>query len=180
MSLKSRSNQITQQIGLINGYCVNNKYQKVIGMRSLSNQAVNYHSELKLVGKNHLADIEFVTVECHCHKITGVGAGDVCKGSEHTVCRHCASAFVWSNQQKGKRVNLFDNFSDAFRYSNFGGQLVKLVSGNGEGWAVVSQRYGEYQGIPLEWTLDQIGNEMQSRLEKNTNLLHGEVEEGIY
>ena len=161
MSIKTRLQDIHNQVKLVNGYCQSReKYRKVVGMRSLSDQATNYHAELKCTGKDSFSDIEFVTVECQCHKVTSLGY-ETCNGSERTVCRHSAAAFVWSNEQKGKKVNLFDNFSDAFRYSNFGGQLVKLVSNGNEAWAVVSKKSTE------------------RTFQERVNLMRGSVEEGI-
>ena len=141
MSIKTRLQAIKEQVKLVNGYCQSReKYRKIVGMRSISDHTTNYHAELKCTGKDNFQDVEFVTVECQCDKVVSLGY-ETREGSKHTVCRHSAAAFVWSNEQKGKKVSLFDNFSDAFRYSNFGGQLVKLVSNGNEDLIVTGKRY---------------------------------------
>jgi hypothetical protein len=163
MSIKTRKQDIKEQIELVTGFVQSRGESKAVSMQSLTDHTVNYNSRFTVAGKGLFEDITFDIVECECSKVVPLGY-EKCKGSERTICRHIAAGFIWSNRQKGRDAELFDKFSDAFRYSNFGGQLVKLVSNGSTGWAVIK---GKIE-IPSP-----------NRLQRNIGLLRGERETGI-
>lgn len=160
MSLKTRSNDIKKQIDLVNGYCVDDRYRKVIGMRSSTNNRVNYHSELTTDNFiRYIHGRKYKVVKVSCKRVESPDM-KVCEGSRQTICKHCAAAFLWSNRRKNRLAELFDTLAEV---NGKGGTLVKLVSGDKVGWAVITDNR-----TPTYKFRDRV------------NLLRGEKEKGIY
>lgn len=162
MSIKSRLPKIkgiSQQATEL----VSNRFRSAWSVISTSSKS-HYQIRLKWDKKGRIEDIEHFTITCQCQKVTGPGMVD-CKGNSNgTVCYHSLGSFIKMTKKNGSEARLFDNFSDAFRYSNFGGKLVKVVSQQGEGvcWAVVSK-------------IEKPKDSFQNRV----NMMRGEVEKGI-
>jgi hypothetical protein len=132
------------------------------GQRSLSDAAINYQQKVEWLRTEKLEDIKYAVVECTCNKVAGVGMEQPdCKGNcNGTICYHSLAALVKKAGDKGQTLSLFDNFSDAARYANFGGQLIKIVSSQGSGQC---------------WAVSKKKETMQDRVE----WMRGPVEEGI-
>jgi hypothetical protein len=107
--------------------------------RSLSDPAINYQQQVSWRYTDSIEDIKYTVVEVECHQVAGVGMPQPdCKGNNGTLCYHSLATLIKRANDQGQTLSLFDNFSDAARYANFGGKLVKIVSSQGEGycWAV--------------------------------------------
>jgi hypothetical protein len=107
-------------------------------LRSLSDAAQHYQIGIHW-HKCQTADFEHLQARCECHRITGVGQ-EPCQGNSNgTLCYHVLAALIRGAENGSKRLVLFDNFTDAFRYANFGGKLmeIKSLQGQGRAWGVV-------------------------------------------
>ena len=107
------------------------------GQRSVSNLAVNYQQRIEWLKQlERFEDISYAVVSCTCHQATGVGMlQPACRGNEDgTICYHSLAALTKRAEDAGQVLSLFDNFSDAARYANFGGKLIKVISSQGSGY----------------------------------------------
>lgn len=132
------------------------------GQRSLANPSVNYQQKLEWIGIETIEDITFPVIRVSCHQVAGVGMPQPdCRGnSNSTICYHCLATLIKRASDNDYTLSLFDHFSDAARYANFGGKLIKIVSTQGDGycWGVSKKR---------------------DSLRERVNLMRGEIERGI-
>jgi hypothetical protein len=191
MSVKDRLPKIRE--GSKNVVLLLNKSEKVSrwGLRSLSDPAVNYQIKLEWNGTGKIEDINFAQVSCECHKVADVGGHQPpCEGNsdspyrDSVVCYHSLASLIKKAENKGQSLSLFDRFSDATNYLNFGGKLIKITSAQGKGycWGVVSQR--KKSDFPGDGGLDKISFtpslEYQRKLRiARVEMMRGEKEEGI-
>ena len=162
MTIRSRLPKILQASHKISTNFANFKNRKTYGLRG-SDKATNYEVAAYWT-RTQTADIKHLAVSCECNKITALGLKD-CQGNSKTICYHCLASLIAGAREAGKDLTLFDTFTDAFRYSNFGGELIQIISKQSgtEAWAVLKEKRVNGK------------QEFKDRVE----LLRGLVEEGI-
>ena len=160
MSVRSRLDKIRQaskNAVLTLQYSFRKSFWNV---RSLRDAVVNYRIVIEWQGGSEYEDVDFRIIKCTCQLIEGKGL-EPCQGNNGTVCYHSLAVLTKAADEKGKKLVLFDSFSDAHHYSNFGGTLVKIRNDHqGHCWAVVEEK-------------------RESRLAKNVGEMRGLIEEGI-
>lgn len=162
MTIKSRLPKILEASETVILTLRSNSRIKHYGQHSLSDDATSYQQRIEYTGKDRIEDIEFCVYSCECHQVASVGMSQPdCKGNINgTVCYHSLACLMRAASDNKQTLSLFDHFSDASRYANFGGKLLKVVSVQGKGycWAVTKEK---------------------ESLKERVELLRGPVEEGI-
>lgn len=93
-------------------------------------------------------EIKAIVIAVHCQSIdhkNGNGLNPMCDcpgNKRHTVCYHCLGFLKWKLAQRNKNVSFFEDAKKALNGLNFGGQLAKVVSKQGDGhvWAVIKNK----------------------------------------
>jgi len=150
-------------------------------VKSTSNK--KYHVSLgkKLTPVSNGQSI-YYQITCSCHDKSSRNVFPDCKGNSRsakrhdTVCKHCIAALIKRFELKGIKLSVCDNtyrngklattaYQNAINLTNLGGQIVKLVSTQGQGvvWLV-----GKKQSSTAK----------MARPER-VNLLRGKAEKGI-
>lgn len=91
--------------------------------------------------------IKVVVIKTCCQKID-VGNGKLdqmtdCQGNcRHTICYHSLGFLKHKLAQRGKTISFYSGILDALNGLNFGGQLTKVISKQGQGfvWAIVREK----------------------------------------
>ncbi len=68
---------------------------------------------------------------------------DNCKGNcHHTICYHALGYLKFRLANNGKMVSFYDDILTALNGLNFGGQLMKIISNQGDGfvWAIARDK----------------------------------------
>jgi hypothetical protein len=106
-------------------------------------------SQKKQWEKVQIADQELkATVIYTCCKKLDIGNGkldpmEICPGnSHHTVCYHSLGFLVHKLAKRNKEISFYQSIMDALNGLNFGGQLTKVVSKQGDGyiWAIIRDK----------------------------------------
>lgn len=138
--------------------CIKSSMCKKWGMRSLSDPAKNYYTNIVWTGKREVkvtddignsVIIPFFSYVATC-KYADNGNGRLdpmvnCPGNSHSgnrsdvICYHVMGSIVKMVEDKGKTIKLTDDLMKAINLLNLGGKLVKVVSTQGQGsmWGVV-------------------------------------------
>lgn len=136
MSIKSRMDKIRESAEQTQ-LCLNAKTRAVYSVRSSTDE--NYNYKMHLVGRkeSRFEDVSFNRVQVACTR----NDGERCPG-EKWLCKHVLGAILKKAQDNNKTLTFFDYFSDALKYQNFGGQLIKIYTHSSKkvGWAVVKER----------------------------------------
>lgn len=135
MSIKSRKQKILQAASTA---CIvktdKNGHPKTIRIKgSKDNYQVNFK-----IGVGQVEGIDYFVFEASCVKLNG---WHDCKGNSNGyVCYHSLAGLQKRAQWSGKKLILVKSFQSAVNLLNFGGQLIKISSTQGEGycWGVVS------------------------------------------
>lgn len=139
-------------------FCTKSHTCKKMGMRSLSDPAKNYYTNVVWAGKREVKITDnigsLITIPYFSYLVTceypdnGNGKLDPmekCLGNSHSgnrkdvICYHSIASIIKIVEDKGKTISLTDDLMKAINLLNFGGKLVKVVSAQGDGfmWGVV-------------------------------------------
>ncbi len=120
-------------------------------------------------------DYATITTSCKCLDITNGELDPMvnCKGNLHTVCYHSIGYLKTKLTERNKIIAYCEDVLAALNALNFGGQLTKVISkqGNGFVWTVVRDKYPDVIKEPVTKIL---------MAEENIKLMRGdEDDEGI-
>lgn len=181
MSIKTRLPQIKQQVTKVSLLLKKNSYISHWGMRSITDETVNYQTKVEWFGIGIIEDFDYIKVQILCEKVIGKGMYD-CQGNTRTICRHSLASLIKASELKNKSLILFDHFSDATRFANFGGQLIQIfsVQSNKYCWGVI-QSQQQKQQVEIK-QVAQDDPHLAKRLERmndRVDMMRGQVEGGI-
>jgi hypothetical protein len=167
MSIKTRLPKIKQTAQEVRLCLRKSKHLSVWAVRSSSDPTISYQMRIEWISKRQIEDICFPVVQLSCNTTTM----EPCKGMNHWLCKHSLAAL--STQYEN--IRLFDNFSDAYRYSNFGGKLIKITSQHSTtyGWGVITKQTNYLE------TYDPHLAKRMRRFNERVDMFRGEKEKGI-
>jgi len=196
MSIKSRIKAAKRQVETTKKFWQRDNYKKVFSCTSITNGTPYQMILTANKEKQYIEDVPFYTIDCQCFK---VNLTEDCKSNNKTICHHVMAALIKSNEDRGRIVTFFDNFSKAVIYSNLGGSLVKVQSIGGYGWMVVKVKrlvdiITDYVAFDPNYTKSNLVSEKDYpsldahfeqagfdsvAFENHINLMRGPVEESI-